>query len=224
MTVKLSSHKTLIDILYFCTVLAAGESHLIGFPSFHDITGSAVYLYDDMGSVLDSYIFYPDLRFTCSGSIRRITFVGERRQTERNVEKYMRFSTWISKSDEADFYLNRTKVKTLNFNVSASSILINGAGNLSLYRVELRGDDEFIFEDGDVFGIRQSDSSRSKVAVIHQIGGGNAFTTEVSSSNFHTRHFMIDRLSKRSYVPLIAIDAGKPNICIHYAYTASLTL
>ena len=126
-----------------------------------------------------------------------------------NVETYLRFVTLSTKSEDADFFLNRTKVKSLDFNISSSSVLVNLTENVSLYQIELGDEEKFIFEEGDVFGMRQSDGTRSKVALLQQIGGGHSYSAELDSSNFHARHFMISRLTKTSYVPLLSIEAGK---------------
>lgn len=156
---------------------------------------------------MDNHIFYPDLKFSCSGNITKISFIGERRHPSMNVAQYLRFSTWLTKANDADFKLEKTKMKSLNFNLSSSSILVNGSGNLLLYQVKL--DKEFMFGDGDILGVRQSDGRRSKVALLHQIGGGYSYQIELESRVFHIKAFDTSVLRRSRSLPLIAIETGK---------------
>ena len=145
------------------------EDHLSGFLSLRDVTRSAIHLYSNVATRLDRHVFYPELRFTCTGNITKMTFIGEKRETVMDVAKYLRFSTSSTTDPDTDFNLMNANKNTLNFNLSNSSIIANGPGNLSIYQVLLGEKDKLIFEDGDIFGIRQSDSNRSKVALLHQI-------------------------------------------------------
>ena len=194
-------------VKFIIVYLFTGENILSGFPSLGDVTGSAIHLYENMESLVDNHIFYPDLMFSCSGNITKITFIGERRHPAKNVTQYLRFSTWSTKANNTNFKLEKIKTKTLNFDLSNSITLINGSGNLSLYQVKL--DKEFMFGDGDVLGVRQSDGNRSKVALLHQIGGGHSYQIELESKVFHMKTFVTSVLRKSESLPLIAIETGK---------------
>ena len=159
---------------------------------------------------IDSHVFYPDLKFSCSGNITKISFIGERRRPTKDVMKYLRFSVWSTNVDNVDFKLEKALKKSLNFDLSRSSILVNGSdNNLALYQIQLKENEEFIFEEGDVFGIRQSDSNRSKVALLHQRGGGHSYRIELQSSTFHMKCFVTSLLAEIDLYPMIAIETGK---------------
>ena len=210
------------DHLLIWFSLFTGEDHLSGFLSVRDVTTSATHLYDDVATRLDKHIFYPELRFTCSGNITKITFIGEKRETVKDVDKYLRFSTWSTKGHDVDFNLTSLNKNTLIFNLSNSSIIDNGTGNLSIYQVLLGEKDQLVFEDGDIFGIRQTDSNRSKVALLHQVGGGHSYEAELDSSTFHTRVFVTSVLQENNSYPLIAIETGKldsSHVCLHIIAT-----
>ena len=168
-----------------------------------------------MATRLDSHVFYPELRFTCSGNITKMTFIGEKRETVMDVAKYLRFSTWSITDPDTAFSLMSADKNTLNFNLNNSSIIADGPGNLSIYQVLLSEKDQLVFDDGDILGIRQSDSNRSKVALLHQVGGGHSYEVETDASNFHTRVFSPAVLQESNSYPLIAIETGKlDNICV----------
>ena len=138
-----------------------------------------------------------------------------------DVQKYLRFSVWSTKSEEVDFKLNNINRYTLNFNLSSSRVIAGGAGGSSIYQIVLGENKTLSFEDGDVFGIRQSDSNRSKVALLHQIGGGRSYQIEVHSGNFHNLMFMTSALMETNIYPLIAIETGK-FIELHVCTSTSL--
>ena len=88
-------------------------------------------------------------------------------------------------------------------------MIAGGAGGSSIYQIVLGENKTLSFEDGDVFGIRQSDGNQSKVALFHQIGGGRSYQVEVHSGNFHNLMFMTSALLETNIYPLIAIETGK---------------
>ena len=206
----------------FCTLAATNAStggQLSGFPSLRDIVLSAIHTYEEVDNRLDSHVFYPDLKFSCSGKITKLSFIGERREPAKDVSKYLRFSVWSTKANDTDFKLEKVKTKSLQFELGRFSILRNGSDNLSLYQIRLGKNDTFLFKDGDIFGIRQSDVNRSKVALLHQIGGGNSYSTELRSGVYHMRSFVKSILKKSNVVPLITIETGKQLACINAQYS-----
>ena len=128
---------------------------------------------------------YPDLRFSCSGNITKINFIGERRQPIMDIMNYLRFSIWSTRTNDTDFKLDKVLKKSLQFELGHSKILLNGSGNLSLYQIKLGENETFLFDDGDICGIRQTDANRSKVALLHQVGGGNSYKIELRSCVSH---------------------------------------
>ena len=128
--------------------------------------------------------------------------------------QYLRFSVWstVDQNDNViDFHRSKqeNKYSTLNFNLSISKVIATGSGGSSIYQVVLDENITFSFVEGDVFGIRQSDSNRSKVAVLHQIGGGSSYQVELKSGNFHNSTFITSSLTETNIYPLIAIETGK---------------
>ena len=193
----------------FLYTLADIQGQLSGFPSLRDVVTSALHIYGDVDDLMDSHVFYPDLRFSCSGNITKINFIGERRQPVKEVMKYLRFSVWSTKANDTDFKLEKVPKKSLGFQLNHSRILLDGSNNIYLYQIKLRENETFLFEDGDIFGIRQSDANRSKVALLHQVGGGNSYKIELRSGVYHMRSFVKSVLEKSKVVPMIAIETGK---------------
>ena len=107
------------------------------------------------------------------------------------------------------FQLNNLNKNTLLFDLSNAPVVGIGPGGSAIYQVILRESEVFSFESGDVFGIRQSDSSRSKVALLHQTGGGLSYQIELESSNYHNQLFTTRSLSETDIYPLISIETGK---------------
>lgn len=103
---------------------------------------------------------------------------------------------------------------TLNFDLSISQVIATGSGGSSIYQVIPLVDENitFSFEKGDVFGIHPSDSNQSKVAVLHQIGGGFSYQVELKSGNFHSSMFTTSTLTETNIYPLIAIETGKSSV------------
>ena len=197
-----------LDIIIITLNFAGDSDNLSGFPSLTNVTALALNLYDHVKiSQLDSHIFYPQLKFKCSGNITKITFIGARRIPPMNVEKYLQFRVWsaTTQDDNTIFQLKYT----LLFNLTTSPVITFGSGGSSVYEVVLGGNDSFSFENGDVFGIRQSDSNRSKVALLHQSGGGLLYHVELQSTNYHNRVFTTSTLTEAGIYPLIAIETGK---------------
>ena len=190
--------------------LADIQGQLSGFPSLRDVVTSALHIYGDVDNLMDSHVFYPDVKFSCSGKIDKISFIGERRQPVKEVMKYLRFSIWSTKANDTDFKLKKVLQKSLGFQLNHSRILLNGSdNNISLYQIKLGENETFLFEDGDIFGIRQSDANRSKVALLHQVGGGNSYKIELRSGVYHMKSFVKSVLEKSNVVPMIAIETGK---------------
>jgi hypothetical protein len=107
------------------------------------------------------------------------------------------------------FRLNNLNKNTLLFDLSNSPVIGIGSGGSSIYEVVLGEDEDFSFEKGNVFGIRQSDSTRSKVALLHQSGGGRSFQVELESTNYDNQMFTTGGLSETGIYPLISIETGK---------------
>ena len=191
----------------------AGDSdNLSGFPSLTNVIALALNLYDDMQmSQLDNHVFYPQLKFKCSGNITKITFIGERRIPPMDVEKYLQFRVWsaATQDDNTIFRLNDLNKYTLLFDLTTSTIIATGSGGSSIYEVVLGENESFSFKNSDVFGIRQSDSNRSKVTLLHQSGGGLSYHVELESSNYHNQVFTASTLTETNIYPLIAIETGK---------------
>ena len=107
------------------------------------------------------------------------------------------------------FQLNNLNKNTLLFNLSNAPVIGIGPGGSSIYQVVLRESEVFSFESGDMFGIRQSDGSRSKVALLHQTGGGLSYQIELQSSNYHKVEFATRSLTETGIYPLVSIETGK---------------
>ena len=102
-----------------------------------------------------------------------------------DIMNYLRFSIWSTRTNDTDFKLDKVLKKSLQFELGHSKILLNGSGNLSLYQIKLGENETFLFDDGDICGIRQTDANRSKVALLHQVGGGNSYKIELRSCVSH---------------------------------------
>ena len=129
-----------------------------------------------------------------------------------DVEKYLQFRVWsaTAREDSTVFEIdNLNKPHTLLFDLQRFPVIVHGSAGSSIYQVVLGESENFSFENGDIFGIRQSDSIRSKVALLHQSGGGLSYRVELERFNFHNLIFTTSTLREIGIYPLIAIETGK---------------
>lgn len=129
-----------------------------------------------------------------------------------DVEQYLRFGVWsTSTAEDIHFQLTSVKNRTLSFNLNDATVIASGPRCSYIYQVTLGRDKTLSFEEGDIFGIRQSDEMRSKVALCHQIGGGQSYNVKLEH-NYHNTTFPTSALTVSNIYPLIAIDTGKFNV------------
>ena len=139
-----------------------------------------------------------------------------------DVENYLQFSVWsavLAQDDDIHFQLNDLNKKTVTFDLRKFLVIAPGPGGSSVYQLSLDKNETFSFEEGDVFGIRQSENDRSKVALLHQMGEGLSYQAELNSGNFHNMMFTTSTvLTEINIYPLIAIETGKSLIdfCMHF--------
>lgn len=144
------------------------------------------------------YRLYPQLTFTCNGTIDRILFLAINRNSTETKES-VQFSLWntldnVTWSREGDY------VKPNSSLPCGDTVCV-----ASVQNTELR------FEAGYRFGARLPGKDSPSYELIHQSEGGLSFFLESSPDGLNdSLNFTLEKIDKA--LPLLAIETGTSKI------------
>ena len=187
----------------FCVSVTAENTRLVGGADIEEIRQDALTVYDGINATAQSTV-YPDLRFTCSGSISSIWFVASEREGDSNPPVYAEFRLWrgsrIRQNSQISIYNGNVRDRRSPPS-SGDGLHVDISGeDVMLYQYVL--EDPLHFEEGDVFGINQDQESTLEILSLD--GGGVRNYRLVSIRRRLARAYAPD--GRFDLEPLVAIE------------------
>lgn len=143
-------------------------------------------------------ILFPDITFTCSGTVHGWVIVMEDRGRDRKRNMYPEVQLWRKQGEQSSY----TKVH-------GYSGLPLSTTNANVYRYSVW----FGFQAGDVLGVHQPDGKKSRYNLLFQERGGPT-NYQIENENNPLQQFdpeSTDVRSNQSDYPLVGLDTSKSN-------------
>lgn len=172
-----------------------------GFLDLYGIRRKAVLLYNDYKQRNNQQKVFPDIKFTCNGTIRKWIFVA-REQDGMNRSRSPQFEIWTT----ADQHLFERQSVSEAGAATVGRVSGEPGGPFFLYEYDLN--QPLPFNAGNVLGIYQPRGRESRLLFQYQLGGG--------PQNYYKggSQALIDIQSDRvnsdlNDYPLVAVETGE---------------
>lgn len=184
---------------------------------FHTIAGAATLLYETEDFFNDHrrFSYYPSMNFTCFGHITKLFFVSsEFPMTRGNLQGF-------ATQNVAELILifnQSTNISTLsdrltNAQITNVTVMVNRSTINYFYKLYEVTFSKVSFNTNDVFILWHF--PWSNLNPLHQVGGGmNVYGWIPINWEQYSRPIQGSSLAKDSFLPLVAIEAGKKSLAV----------